>query len=60
MKSISYIFLMFLITLAFIGFYTGFFKVPDFSHAWVNLFILLIGAFVIIAVFFYAYKRLSS
>jgi hypothetical protein len=51
---------MFLITLAFIGFYTGFFKVPDFTHAWVNLFILLIGAFVIIAVFFYAYKRLSS
>lgn len=59
MKSISYIFIMFLITIAFIGFYTGYFKVPDFTHAWVNLFILLIGAFVIIAGLFYVYRRLT-
>lgn len=59
MKSITIIFIMFLLSLTFIGFYLGMFHMPNFSHAYINLFIILIGAFILIVSFFYIYKRLS-
>lgn len=60
MKAISYVFIMFLISIGIVMYEMHMFVNLHFTHAWANLFILLIGACVIIGLFLFIYKKVTS
>lgn len=55
MKTISYIFIMFLITLVFLMYYFKMFTIPSMNNTELNFIYTVIGASIIIGIFLVAF-----